>query len=95
VAANDYINKNPEASQTLVNAAIKKLTGKDLKPEVIQKAWKDLEFTDDPIASSLQTAADNAFAVKLLDSNDVRGIYDLTILNQVLQAKGEPVAKSL
>ena len=60
VAANDYINANAAASQTIVNAAIKKITGKDLKPAVIQRAWKNLEFTDDPIAASLQTAADDA-----------------------------------
>ncbi|MDQ6698044.1 MAG: ABC transporter substrate-binding protein [Actinomycetota bacterium] len=95
VAANAYINANAATSQTVVNAAIKKITGKDLKPEVIQRAWKNLEFTNDPIASSLQTAADAATAVKLLDSNDVKGIYDLSILNGILKAKGEPSVKGL
>ncbi len=95
VAANAYVNANPAASQTIVNAAIKKITGKDLKPAVIQKAWKNLEFTDDPIASSLQAAADAASAVKLLDSSDVKGIYDLTILNGILKARGEPTVKGL
>lgn len=95
VAANAYINANTATSQTIVNAALKKLTGKDLKPEVIQKAWKNLEFTNDPVSSSLQTAADAATAVKLLDSNDVKGIYDLTILNGILKDKGEPAVKGL
>jgi len=95
VAANAYIDANAAAAQTVVNAAIKKITGKDLKPEVIRRAWKNLEFTDDPIARSLQTAADAAAAVELLDSGDVKGIYDLTILNGILKAKGEPAVKGL
>jgi len=95
VAANAYVNANGAASQTVVNGAIKKITGKDLKPEVIRRAWKNLEFTDDPIARSLQTAADAAAAVKLLDSSDVNGIYDLTILNGIFKAKGEPAVKGL
>ncbi len=95
VAANAYVNANGAASQTVVNGAIKKITGKDLKPEVIRRAWKNLEFTDDPIARSLQTAADAAAAVKLLDSSDVKGIYDLTILNGIFKAKGEPAVKGL
>ena len=89
VAANDYVNANLDESQTIVNAALKTLTGKDLKPEVIKSAFEHLSFTDDPLAASVQKAADNAKDVELLDSNDVTGIYDLEPLNAVLKDKGE------
>jgi len=90
IDANDYVNANSADSQTTVNTALKALTGKDLKPAVITAAWKYLKFTNDPIASALQTAADNAKDVTLLDSNDIKGITDLDPLNALLKAKGQP-----
>ena len=91
--ANAYVNAHTDEAQTIVNTALKTLTGKDLKPPVITAAWKYLKFTDDPIASALQTAADNAKDVKLLDSNDIKGITDLDPLNALLKAKGESAVK--
>jgi NitT/TauT family transport system substrate-binding protein len=44
----------------------------------------------DPIASSLQKSAQDAIGLELLDPVDLTGIYDLTILNQVLKDAGEP-----
>ena len=51
----------------------------------------NLAFTLDPIASSLQGSADDAIAVGLLDPVDLAdpGIYDLTLLNEVLAERGE------
>ncbi|MCU1352658.1 MAG: hypothetical protein JWM05_1867 [Acidimicrobiales bacterium] len=88
VDANAYINANPAEAKKIVNAGIKKITGKDLKPAIIDGAWKQLEFTDDPIASSLKQAATEAKDVGLVKSDDITGIYDLKLLNEVLKAKG-------
>ncbi|MCU1453262.1 MAG: ABC-type probable sulfate transporter periplasmic binding protein [Acidimicrobiales bacterium] len=90
VEANDYVNAHSAEAKTIVNAGIKKLTGKDLKPAVIDGAWKNLAFTDDPIVASLQKAATDAKAAGLSKSDDVTGIYDLSILNAVLKAHGKP-----
>jgi len=49
-----------------------------------------LSFTVDPVAGSLKTSADDAIAVGLLDPVDLAGIYDLTLLNDVLDAGGLP-----
>jgi NitT/TauT family transport system substrate-binding protein len=89
VDSNDWVNKNSDEAKTLTNSEIKKLTGKDLSTEVIDSAWKQLTFTDDPLPKALQGAADQAVSVELLDSNDIKGIYDLDPLNKALQAKGE------
>jgi NitT/TauT family transport system substrate-binding protein len=95
VAANEWVNANSAEAQTLANDEINKITGKPLKAEVITAAWPNLTFTDDPVASSLLTSAENAEAVGLLEPVDnLGGIYDLTILNEILKAAGQPEVAS-
>ena len=90
VAANDYVNKNPAGAQKAANDQIEKITQKRLADGVVAAAWKNMTFTDDPIASSLKTSADNAIALDLLKPVDLSKIYDLGPLNDVLQAAGQP-----
>ena len=80
-------------AQTLVNDGIEKVTSKRLADDVITGAWKNLRFTNDPIASSLATSAKHAEVVGLLPKVDLKGIYELDLLNQVLKAAGEDVVK--
>lgn len=88
------INADPEAAKSTTNRAIEGITGAALPQEVVDSAWKNLEFTWDPVAASLRTSADNAFALGFLGLKkpDLGGIYDLTILNGVLVALGLPAA---
>jgi len=91
----DYIKSNPDDSQKLANAEIKAVTQKALDDKVIQTAWKAMDFTADPLASTLAKNASDAKAIGQLKSTDITNIYDLTILNQLLQAKGQPPVKGL
>lgn len=86
----DSIKADPAAAQKTVNDGIDKVTKKPLKPEVIKASFEHITFTLDPIASSLQTNAKNAEALGFLKSSDLGDIFDLTLLNKVLQAKGRP-----
>lgn len=95
VEANDWINANAEAAKKLVNKGIEEITGKAIPAETIDAAWKNLTFTDDPIAASAQKSADDAKAAGLIDSSDIEGIYDLAALNKVLKAKGEAPIEGL
>ncbi|MFC4530778.1 ABC transporter substrate-binding protein [Sphaerisporangium dianthi] len=89
VESTAYITSDPAGAKEAINAELKELTGKPLKPEVLDSAFKNITFTNDPIASSLITSADHAQKVGLLDPVDLNGIYDLKILNEVLAAKGQ------
>jgi NitT/TauT family transport system substrate-binding protein len=89
VAAIDFTNEDPEAAQEDVIASIEELSGSALSPETVATAWENLEFTVDPIASSLETSAQHAIDLGLLDSVDLEGIYDLTLLNEVLSEAGQ------
>ena len=92
VAANDCVNaEHAPRPRRWPTTSIGKITGKPLKPEVIAAAWPNLTFTDDPIASSLITSAKDAVDIGLLKPVDnLEGIYDLTLLNQVLSEADQP-----
>jgi NitT/TauT family transport system substrate-binding protein len=91
VAANESVNDDPANAQKVVGTAIGKLTGKPLDPKLVAQAWKTLTFTDDPLPETLITGAEHATDVGLLDKVDnLQGIYDLKLLNEVLKAKGLP-----
>jgi NitT/TauT family transport system substrate-binding protein len=96
VKANAFVNANPAEAQQIANTEIEKITTKKLKDGLIQAAWPNLEFTDDPIASSLSKSAADAQALGLLKPVDnLPGIYDLTLLNEVLKADGQPAVSGL
>lgn len=76
-------------SQRVVNAGIEKLTDEPLKDEVIQAAWRNLEFTYDPLISTIEQSAAAAKNVGLLEDADVEGIANLELLDKVLRAAGK------
>jgi NitT/TauT family transport system substrate-binding protein len=94
IQANDYINSSKQAAAQSANAELTKLLGKGLDPNVLTTSLTYLTFTNDPIASSLDTDAKHAVAVGLLDPVNLSGIYDLGPLNKLLKAAGEPQVSS-
>jgi NitT/TauT family transport system substrate-binding protein len=89
VAANAWIKANGDEAQTVVNDALGKLTGKPLDPKLTAAAWPTLTFTDDPLAGSLKTGAQHAEEIGLTKHVDLKDIYDLTLLNEVLASAGQ------
>jgi NitT/TauT family transport system substrate-binding protein len=89
VAANQFINDDPEAAQQTVSDAITEMTGSEMDPGILAAAWKNLEFTCDPIAASLTESAAHAEQLGLLEATDLDGIYDLKLLNEALDEAGE------
>jgi NitT/TauT family transport system substrate-binding protein len=85
---------HPVEAQEILNGEFERLTGKRLDPRVLEMAWSRLRPTWDPISSSLVTSADAAYHAGFLpDEPDLTGIYDLTLLNEVLQAQGLPAVR--
>jgi NitT/TauT family transport system substrate-binding protein len=96
VQAVDFVNAQPAEAQAIVNAEIETWTTKKLGEELLAGAWENLQFTVDPVASSLQRSADDAVALGLLeDPGDLSGLYDLTLLNGVLAALGRDAVQGL
>ena len=88
--ANDKVASKSAEVQTAVNDAIKTLSGKSLKDAVLASAFAALTPTVDPIASSLKTDLEHGVEIGVSKQADLKGIYDLTILNKLLTAAGKP-----
>jgi NitT/TauT family transport system substrate-binding protein len=95
VQANDFINSNPVEAQTVTNGAVAEITGKKLADGVVSAAWPHMTFTLDPLASTLKASADHAHSLGLLANANVSGLYDLTLLNQVLAEHNQPAVTGL
>lgn len=90
IEANDKVATKSADVQKAVNDALKQLSGKSLKPAVLASAFAALSPTVDPVASSLKTSAEHGVEIGVTKKADLKGIYDLTLLNKLLRAAGKP-----
>ncbi|MGV9562276.1 aliphatic sulfonate ABC transporter substrate-binding protein [Streptomyces sp. NPDC003480] len=89
VDTNKWINANPDEAKAAANTQLEADSGKALPTNVLDPAWKSIQITDDPLASTLNTEAQHAVKAGLLKDPKLAGIYDLTLLNKVLKDEGE------
>ncbi|HEY3282581.1 MAG TPA: ABC transporter substrate-binding protein [Armatimonadota bacterium] len=87
-----WMKAHSAEARELVNREIQRLTGKLLPPAVLNPAYSRLDLTYDPLGGST-----NAFAAWAADAGyvrggrpDLRGLWDLTLLNQVLSERHLP-----
>jgi NitT/TauT family transport system substrate-binding protein len=94
VEVTQQINADKPAAARVLNEELKKETGKAMPEPVIARAMERVEFTWDPISSSLRKSAEAAHNVGFLrESPDLIGIYSLQLLNEVLKEKDLPAVK--
>ncbi|MEV0114189.1 ABC transporter substrate-binding protein [Streptomyces sp. NPDC050844] len=93
VKTTKWIKDNPQKAKAAANAELEAASGKPLPAEVIDPAWKSIDFTNDPLAGTLGSEAEHAVKAGLLEKPDLKGIYDLRPLNKVLKAAGEPAVE--
>ncbi len=91
VELTDWINGHQDESKKLLNDQIQKETGKALPPVVLNEAFSRMQVTYDPLHGALTTAAQQAFDGGFLGRQkpDLSGLYDLSVLNQILAEKGK------
>ncbi|MFE7539672.1 aliphatic sulfonate ABC transporter substrate-binding protein [Streptomyces platensis] len=91
VKTNAWIRSHPDEAKKTLNdkLASSDVAGKALPQNVIDPAFKNVDVTDDPLAATLQQEADHAVKAGLLKKPDLKGIYDLTLLNKVLKSQGK------
>jgi len=91
-----WINTHLTQAATMMNATIAKVTGLGITPAAMTGSLATLSFTYDPLPASVQQMATNAFQLGFLGKTppDLKGLFDLTILNQVLQQRGLPTISS-
>lgn len=87
-----FIRSKPADARRLANGAIARITTKGLPDPVMTAAFERLEFTYAPLSQSLETQARHAFELGFLgrQAPDLRGLYELRFLNEVLARKRLP-----
>ena len=87
-----WINNNKDESIKIFNVQIQKITGKTISNDVISEALSRMEITYNPIKSSIDKSANDAYSLGFLGDTkpDLSNIFDLTILNKVLQEQNLP-----
>jgi sulfonate transport system substrate-binding protein len=94
VELTDWVNQNSAQAKQILNQQLQKETGKLLAPEVLDDAFSRMAVTCDPIRSSLLKSTQEAFDEGFLGRTppDLSGLYDLTLLNEILsEKKARPV----
>jgi NitT/TauT family transport system substrate-binding protein len=87
----EWINGNPEEAMAAFNKELDELTGKTIPEDEFRAGLSRMELTWDPVKESLFQSANDAFDIGFFDEKpDLSGIYDLTMLNEVLREKGLP-----
>jgi NitT/TauT family transport system substrate-binding protein len=75
------------------NNGLKQITGKTIPTDELKDAFTRIDFTYDPLKQSLYKIADDANNLGFINSHkgnklNITGIYNLKILNSVLQERG-------
>jgi NitT/TauT family transport system substrate-binding protein len=91
VELTEWINGHLPEAKKILNQQIQKETTKALSPGVLDEAFGRLQVTYDPLRNSLLTSARSAYDAGFLGRQmpDLSGMYDLSLLNQVLAEKGK------
>jgi NitT/TauT family transport system substrate-binding protein len=95
VAALKAIKDDPTTAQQAFSDQLKSITGEAPNAEVTKAAFTSIDFIADPLATTLQTSAQHASEIGLLDlqqfesAGGVTKLYDLKPLNAALKAAGE------
>jgi len=87
----DFATTQPDEAKTVTNDAIKQLTNSSLAPAVLDRAFTELSFGTDPLASTFPQLAEDSVTAGITEKEtDLTGFLDVTPLNNVLTAAGQP-----
>ena len=87
-----WLDEHPTESGTVINEALKVAIGKPLENKVIARSLSELTFTADPLAATFHTLLEHGVSVGVSKPADLKGLFELTLLNKVLKAAGgQPV----
>lgn len=90
----DLGNSGVETFIHSFNDGLKRITGNTVPEDELRDALQRLEFTYDPLEKSLFRMADDAYELGLIgrgNKPDLTNIYDLSLLNEVIEERNLPV----
>ncbi|MFZ3100645.1 MAG: aliphatic sulfonate ABC transporter substrate-binding protein [Desulfitobacteriaceae bacterium] len=94
VELTDYINNNKDKAKETVNAQITELTKKPLSKDILDAAFNRLTVTNNPekdaVLDFVTLSVETGFLKEKPDTSD---LFNLSILNKILQEKGQSEIK--
>lgn len=88
VELTEWIQKHEQESQAIFNQEVKQEVFQALSIPILQRAWKKLENTYNPLPASVFRYAQLAFEIGFLkQKTDLSRLYHLTLLQEVLEEK--------
>ncbi len=88
-----WLTGHPKEAGTVINAALQEAIGQPLEAAVVARALSELDFTPDPLAATFPTLLDHGVSAGVSKPAELKGLFDLALLNKVLRAHSrEPVA---
>lgn len=88
LTAEDLVTANPAAAQHDVILEITAISGQDVATAV-PAAWPRMRFTNDPMVTALQEAADHARQPGVPRTPDLRGFVNVGPLNAILRTENK------
>lgn len=79
----EFIQENPDEAQNIVIQHIQNLTGKEIDKEETAAAFSRLRVTTDVNEKVIQEMADISLEAGYVESNDISGMIDLSILESI------------
>lgn len=86
----DWLAANENQALKATNDGLKQAAGATLPDEVLSRALGNLTFTADPIAASYPALLANGVKAGVTQAAEINGIFDLRLLNGLLEARGKP-----
>nr|WP_308164330.1 ABC transporter substrate-binding protein [Agromyces sp. ISL-38] len=89
VASVAWLGDHADEAPAVINAALEAETGKPLADDVITRALEHVTFSVDPHAETFETLVKNGLAAGTQKDGSIDGLFDLRLLNGLLETDGE------
>jgi NitT/TauT family transport system substrate-binding protein len=90
----NWLTANPSKAALVINARLTKDAGKPLPDAVIVRALKYVHFSVDPLAGTATTLTKHAVAAGTGTAGSLKGLFDLSLLNDALRTSGAATVSS-
>ncbi|TFB48199.1 ABC transporter substrate-binding protein [Cryobacterium tagatosivorans] len=84
-----WLTAHQEEAAVVINTRLADDTGKALPDAVLARALGSVRFTTDPLAGTFETLLDAGVDAGTSKPGDLNGLFDLSLLNDVLAEQGE------
>ena len=88
----DWMNANPAEAKAIFKKEFEREAGREFSQSILDAAWKKVEFTYDPLSSTVRAQALAAYRAGFLKKEpDLSLLYDTKLLKELLAGKVESV----